>query len=52
MASKLIILMSFCIFFQFMKRTALKEIKKESEEDQRIDDQHWVLDMPQLTEKE
>merc|ERR1712227_47765 len=37
---------------KFMKRSALREVKEDSEESQKIiDDTHWVLDLPQLTEK-
>ena len=40
------------LMFQFMQRSALRETKKESEEALKIDDEHWVLDIPNLKEKE
>lgn len=41
-------------YFQFMKRSALRIEKEKSEEERKydIDDEHWVLDLPPIEQKE
>lgn len=41
-------------YFQFMQRSALQIEKEKSEEEKQkvIDDEHWVLDLPETEHKE
>lgn len=41
-------------YFQFMRRSALQIEKEKSEEEKQkvIDDEHWVLDLPETEHKE
>lgn len=48
----MITLNHYALIFQFMKKTALREATEDSQQTQTIDNEHWVLDIPQLEEKQ